>query len=389
MLNAKHILIVSGLALASAGTALGEAGYQGGKATISDGADNKLSIGGWAQFRYEMNFRDGSANSDDDFTHGFETRKTRLNAGGTIWDKNLSYYIEGEFSRSSGEFGLLDAYAAYKFENGVAVKWGQFKAALQREEVMSDTTQLAAERSVFNNVFTQARSQGVEVSYTQEQYRLFFGFNDGLQSLNTTFDSASEADWAFNVRGEYRWGAGDWNRFRDFTSWRGDEYAGALGVAAHWQGGGDTNPSNTMATDRRVLQFTADVQLEGDGWNAFAAGTYRITDLRGMDTLDDFGFLVQGGLFVSEQAELFARYDAVIPDSDRGANDDMFNTLTAGVNYYVSPKSHVAKITADVMYYVDAQADSSSIVPAMASMPLLASPDDGQFSVRLQFQLVF
>jgi hypothetical protein len=389
MLNAKHILIVSGLAMAFAGSAFGEAGYQGGKATISDGADNKLSIGGWAQFRYEMNFRDGSANSDDDFTHGFETRKTRLNAGGTIWDKNLSYFIEGEFSRSSGNFGLLDAYGAYKFENGVAVKWGQFKPALQREELVSDTMQLTAERSVFNTVFSQGRSQGVELSYTQAEYRLFVGFNDGLQALNTTFDSASEADWALTARGEYRWGAGDWNRLRDFTSWRGEEYAGALGAAAHWQGGGDTNPSNTSATDRRVLQFTADAQLEGDGWNAFAAGTYRITDLRGMDTFDDFGFLVQGGLFVSEQAELFARYDAVIPDSDRGANDDMFNTVTVGLNYYVSPKSHVAKFTADVLYFVDAQADSSSIVPAMPSMPLLASPDDGQFSVRMQFQLVF
>lgn len=391
MLKIKHLLTVSGVALACAGPALADAGYLGGKATISDGADNKLSIGGWAQFRYSMNFRDGSANSDDDFTHGFETRKTRLNAGGTIWDKNLSYFIEGEFSRSSGNFGLLDAYAAYKFENGVAVKWGQFKTTLQREENVSDTQQLTSERSVYNGVFSQSRSQGVEVSYTQADYRLLAAFTDGIQTLNTTFDGTSgvEADWAFTLRGEYRWGAGDWGRFKDFTSWRGEDYAGALGLGAHWQGGGDTNPSNTVATDRRILQITADAQLEGSGWNAFASGTYRVLDLRGMDTFDDFGFLVQGGIFVSEQAELFGRWDAVMPDSDRGANDDMFNTVTVGANYYVSPKSHVAKITADLLYFIDAQADSASLISASSSTPLLASSDDGQFSVRLQFQLVF
>lgn len=391
MLNAKHLLIVSGAALALAGSALADAGYQNGRATISDGGDNKLTFGGFAQFRYLANFRDGSANSDDDFTHGFETKRTRLNASGTIWSKNLSYQIEGDFNRSGGGFTLLDAYAVYKWDNGVAVKWGQFKTALQREENISDTQQLTVERSVYNNVFTQTRSQGVELSYTQADYRLLGAFTDGLQTLNTTFDgtSGTEADWAFTLRGEYRWGAGDWARYKDFTSWRGDEFGAVVGVGAHWQGGGDTNPANTAATDRRILQITADAQLEGNGWNAFASGTYRVLDLRGMDTLDDFGFLIQGGIFVSEQAELFARWDSVIPDSDRGANDDMFNTITAGVTYYVSPKSHVAKFTADVLYYIDSQADSSSVVSASTSVPLLASPDDGQFGVRVQFQIVF
>lgn len=389
MLNAKHLLIVSGLALACAGSAFADAGYQNGRATISDGGANKLVIGGWAQFRYLANFRDGSTNSDDDFTTGFETKRTRLNAGGTIWDKNLSYQIEGEFSRSSGNFGLLDAYAAYKWDNGVAVKWGQFKTALQREENIADTQQLTMERSVYNSIFSQARSQGVELSYTQADYRLLAAFTDGLQTLNTTFDSAAEADWAVTLRGEYRWGAGDWGRFKDFTSWRGEEHAGVIGIGAHAQGGGDTNPANTATTDRRVMQLTADAQLEGDGWNAFASGTYRSIDLRGMDTFDDFGFLLQGGIFVSEQAELFGRWDAVIPDSDRGANDDMFNTITAGVNYYLSPKSHVAKFTADVLYFIDAQADSSSVVSANTGVPLLASPDDGQFGVRVQFQIMF
>lgn len=392
MLNAKHLLIVSGAALALAGPALADAGYQNGRATISDGGDNKLVIGGWAQFRYLANFRDGSANSNDDFTTGFETKRTRLNASGTIWDKNLSYQIEGEFSRSSGNFGLLDAFASYKFENGVAVKWGQFKTALQREENVADTQQLTIERSVYNSIFSQARSQGVELSYTQADYRLLAAFTDGLQTLNTPFDGSSgtpEADWALTLRGELRWGSGDWARFKDFTSWRGDEFGAVVGVGAHAQGGGDTNPANTPATDKRVMQITADAQLEGNGWNAFASGTYRSLDLRGMDAFDDFGFLVQGGIFVSEQAELFARWDAVIPDSDRGTNDDMFNTITAGVNYYLSPKSHVAKFSADFVYFIDAQADSSSVISANSGVPLLASPDDGQFDIRVQFQIMF
>lgn len=388
MLNVKTLLIVSGIALASASTCLAQAGYQNGRATISDGGANTLMFGGWAQFRYLANFRDGSANSNDNFTTGFETKRTRLNASGTIWDKSLSYQIEGEFARSGGAFGLLDAYGMYKWDCGTAIKWGQFKPALQREENIADTQQLTVERSVYNSIFTQARSQGVELSYTQANYRFLGSFNDGLQALNTGFDSPTEADWAFTVRGEYRCGSGDWARYKDFTSWRGDEFGCVVGLAAHWQGGGDTNPANA-ATDRRILQVTADSQIEGNGWNAFVSGTYRSTDLRSMDAFDDFGFLVQGGVFVSEQAEIFGRYDAVIPDSDRGANHDMFNTLTAGVNYYLSPKSHVAKFTADVVYFVDAQSDSSALISQNTGQPLLSSTKDSQFDVRVQFQIMF
>lgn len=390
-MKANTLLVAAGVLVSLSGTALGEAGFKNGKLTISEGEENKLTIGGWAQFRYQMNFRDGSANSDDDFTHGFENRRVRLEFAGTIADKNLSYFISGDFSRSTGAFILFDANASYKWENGFAVKWGQFKPPLQREESIGDTNQLTVERSTMNQVFSQSRAQGIELSYTKPDYRFMLAFTDGIGTLNTAFDgtSGAEADWALTARGEARWGEGDWNRFRDFTSWRDANYAGLAGLAIHAQGGGDTNPANTPATDRRLLQVTADAQIEGAGWNAFVAGAYRSVDLRGVDAFDDFGLLAQFGIFVSEQAEVFARYDVVVPDGDRTGGNDAFNTITVGGNYYISPKSHAVKFTGDLIYFINAQGDAASIVAPNSGQNLLASPDDGQFGVRLQMQVMF
>ncbi|MCC6952127.1 MAG: hypothetical protein IT433_11880 [Phycisphaerales bacterium] len=357
-------------------------GWEKGSFFISDGGANTLTPYGFTQFRYLMNFRDeDSAGDQDDFTHGFQARRTRVGMKGTVWSKNLSFDMLGEFSRSSGAFTLLDAWGQYKFENNMAIKWGQGKVGLLREELVSDTKQLTLERSTVNSVFTQGRSQMVQLAYTGESFRGWASISDGLNTLNTDFNSASEADYALTARGEFRWGDGDWKRFDDNVSWRGSKYGGMLGAAVHFQDGGETGGTS----DTQVLEATVDASMEGNGWNLFAAAVWRNTDASGSDS-DDFGAVLQGGYLVSDQCEVFLRYDGVFPDDDSGGDD--FHTLTAGANYYLSPESHAAKFSADIQYYFDAE-DAAGIISPSTGSNLLADTEDGQIALRLQMQVLF
>jgi hypothetical protein len=103
------------------------------------------------------------------------------------------------------------------------------------------------------------------------------------------------------------------------------------------------------------------------------------------------GIVLQGGVFIPEtDVELFARYDVVIADDDR-ANNDAFNTVTAGINWFLH--GHAARFTFDVQYFINDTA-GNELVDAYANddgseIGLLPSGDDGQISLRAQFQFLF
>lgn len=361
------------------------AGHDGSAFFVgSDDGAFKLKVGGQIQFRYLANYRDEPADDDEDYTGGFQTRRVRLEFGGNVISKDTTFLIQTDFSRSSGTASLLDAWVRHSLGENWGLRFGQFKAPLLREELVSGKRMLAADRSVTNAVFTQARSQGIQLEYEGDRARVAAAFTDGLNTLNSDFDANTEADYGLTGRVELRL-AGDWKQFNDFTSWRGSQFGAMLGLAGHWQSGGSTG--GTVDTD--VLSYTADLSLEGNGWNAFAAFIGRSTEPSGGGEFDDFGFIVQGGVFLTEKAELFARYDIVLPDGDRASGDDDFSTITAGMNYYFIEKSHAAKFTADVLYFLDAQSDSSSLVSRNTGIGLLPDAEDGQVAVRLQFQLLF
>ena len=363
----------------------GELGAEAGAHTSTlRAADGGPKVGGYMLFRYLLNSRDDSAIVEDT-TNGFQTSKFKLSVSGDAGDY-WSYSLLGNFSHSSGVFGLQDAVVTYKVhdvDDRWSVRAGQFKLPLLREELILDTTQLAVDRSATNSVFTQNRSQGIELRYAGESTRFFAALSDGLSTLNSDFDSAAEADYAFTGRCEWMFAGGDWARFTDFTSFKGSAYAGLLGGAAHFQSGGDTFATGGTTTDAGQVEVTGDVQVEGDGWNAFGAVVFRTVDPAAGSSTDDLGFVAQGGWMFGDHWEVFGRWDSVIPDDP--AED--FSTLTLGVNYYVVPASHAVKFTVDAQYFLDEQ--SASIVPASTLVGLLPSAEDGQWVLRVQAQVRF
>lgn len=369
---------------------------------IADGAGNyRLNISGYTQFRYNLNFRDNSTafkgNHDSGFTNGFELTRTNMYFSGNVINPNTTFLIQTGFN-SAGEFGLIDAYGKYQFDNGLGLIWGQFRAPVYREVLVAPEKQLASEVSVTGSAFDPGRTQGIALDYRGESFGIIGSFNDGANSANTPYTTASpnEADWGLTARLEGKF-AGDWSRFDDFTSFRNQDFAAMVGGAFHVQQLGNTATGASVSQlQAMAYNWSLDASLEGNGWNLFGSFLAAHVDPDGAaSTSSDYAFVIQGGVFVTDSLELFGRWDAIFPDSDglgrSSATDDAFNTLTVGVNNYFVPESHAAKLTVDLQYFIDKSAKNSIAFGQVGNTntSLLASDEDSQFNIRFQMQLMF
>lgn len=367
------------------------AGHDGKFFLGSADGNFKLNVGGQIQFRYIANFRDDSeavVGEDEDTTLGFQARRTKLWFNGHIFDPNLYYNITGAFDRQGGNFRAEDVFVGYKFDNGLDLRWGQFKAPFTREEMVSSTRQLAVERSNLNSIFTLQRVQGVQVMYTAEQFRAYGMFSDGSElfpasgSANSDFNN-DPSDFALTGRVEFL-ASGDWKQFDQFTSWRGSSNALMIGGALHWQDASREFLNGVQRPNNELFAYTLDVSWMADGWNLYGAFVGSSVDVDGGPTVDNYGFLIQGGVFVSDDWELFARWDMVFGDDDIFANDE-YTEITLGANYYIH--KHAAKFTIDLVWALDETAGAPANTSTGRGM--LDSGEEDQFAIRAQFQLVF
>jgi hypothetical protein len=366
----------------------GDAGHDGKFFIAGDGY--RLNIGGNLQYRYYADFREDSA-TDDGFESGFQFGYAQMWFDGTI-NKDWVYKIQGNFNQESGDFQLQDAYFAHVFANGWMFVGGQVKAPLLRETLMDNAKQLAVESSVAEAFFGGGRTQAVAMAKQADDWSFILALSDGAHADNTEFtefNGVSEADYSITPRFQYKF-AGDWKQFEDFTSPRGSQYGCLLGGALHWQQ--SRNTASPTDTDVEVLRYTLDLSVEGDGWNIFGAfyGQYLDTSSLAADPdgLTDFGCVLQGGFMISEKAELYARYDGIFGDEDRGWSEDNQHFATLGLNYYLA--GHAAKFTLDG---VVALSDTSGLVSS-GTLPsdqtgLLGDNDSGEVVLRAQFQLMF
>ena len=115
-----------------------------------------------------------------------------------------------------------------------------------------------------------------------------------------------------------------------------------------------------------------------DGANLFASFTYIDEDVADASPL---GVVVQGGVFLTDDWELFARYEYGDADDD---SEDL-SVITFGVNKYWS--KHAMKWTTDLGFGIDEVSgnwDKTSV-----GWREDAPGEDGQFVFRTQLQLLF
>ena len=387
-MQSKMLMLVAGTSLSLAASAFAQGG---GTYTADTGfniadasGDNRLTIGGFAMFRYNASFRDSDSVGDqDDLTLGFNAPVTTLRASGTVGDRNLSYKIQSTFGQD-GVGVIDDAFAEYAFGNGWSVRWGQFNLPVVREVVVGVEDHLGADFSVTSQYFNQGYSQGIQLGYTTDSFRFMGAVSDGAFTSNTNFDSDLEADYAISARGEFLVVGSDWARFNNYTSWQNSEAGALLGAAIHWQSGGETGGTS----DVDILLATVDFTYEGAGWNATAVGYYQKVDAQGSTDVADFGFMLQGGIFVSSQWELFGRYDGLFLDDSGTTTEDTLNFLTLGANYYLFQDSNAAKFVVSGIYSFE---DTTGFLDGTAANDngLFGQGKDGELALTVQAQVRF
>lgn len=363
----------------------GDGGHDGKFFIAGDGF--RLNVGGALQFRYMVSVRDDNNAPEDDFSNGFQMNDVRLNFSGTI-HKDWAFLVDTQVDRDGGGITLFEGYFGHNFANGVGLYAGQVKAPIVREDMTSNFKQLAVDRAPSTDVMRPDIVKAIWLSYSAESWRTWVTFNSGAGTRNTDFNTASNADYGFSGRVEFLF-AGKWDQFGDFTSPKGSDFGTMLGLAAHYQG-----PHNTPAfgdVDTSVFLYTADIGLEGDGWNFFGSliGRHIDADSFAGDTeLDDFSFVLQGGVMITDSWELFGRYDALLLDDERGTEEDFYSFLTVGLNKYFA--GHAAKATFDVVYSFEKTSDLTGLglVPN-TDQGLLGDTEEGEFVFRAQFQLLF
>lgn len=352
------------------------AGWDNGFMLGSADGNYTLKLKGEMQVRFIANLRDNS--NDDDTEYGFENARTRLTFAGNVVDQTWGYKVRGAFANGAGgTFGLEDAYIT-KSMDGMTVKFGQFKPQYLREENIGSGHQQAVERSLTNERYNQDYVQGVELGFAQDNFKASVAVHDGFGSRNSAAVN-QQSEFAMNARADLLI-AGNWAQFDDYAGWRGQEYGARVGAGVFMSKDayGTANPN-----EAEMMGFTVDTQVEGDGWNVAAAFIYQTTDTGSAADPDEMAIVLQGGYFLTDDTEVFARYEWGDDDGTDGFED--LNVLTAGVNYYLA--KHNAKLTFDVLFGMDPiGADNAA---ANNGVQADAANQDGQMAVRGQFQLLF
>lgn len=396
----------------------------------ADNSSLRLSVLSQTRYVYntrESNFVPGSNRQ----TYGFSQPRTRLALEGNIVSSQFNYRIsfdfgDAELSRgrgagqalpgSTGTPRLLDAYAQYNFtgkREGYYLKFGQFQSIVMTEEAVDSGMQQGVDRSLSSELFGPGYTQGIALGRVLKDYAWEVSVNDGGRFIgqrepeNTAFNDPIEGD--LGVSGRFDWKIeGDWEQFADFTSWRGSNEGSKLGAGFVYQFTGQTNPSEftppflaAPAESGQYVTWTVDYQHEFDGWNIFAAYTGMYVDFEfaaGTLAAQHNSLLVQGGWFISDQTEWFARFEAFWIDkafrNGFGLQEGFIHRLyTVGFNHYFLPESHALKFSADVTYTRDSLnvlsvgADSIGL-PDPSTTNLLGLSEE-EFVVRLQLQLMF
>lgn len=298
---------------------------------------------GQIQGRYFANVRD---RDDDEFRGSFEVTRTRLGIKGTIADPSWSYFVWQGWGASGGAL-LLDTWIQKDLGDGVTVRFGQFKPPGWNEWTISETRQQFVDRSVVDARFSGLYSRGILATSTQDDWRLQASLTDGLRSWN---DSSAGEQIAISARAEYK-AEGSWGDAASFTSFRGGDDLLVFGLGAHAQTGARDETSTSIYEDgTQFFDVTADVNAKFGGSNVYAGLFLRELDLDMGDSDSEWGFILQGGHFLSDDQEVTARLElgslGDIDDTGAALTMEDLGILTVGYNKFFL--GHALKWTTDL-----------------------------------------
>ena len=354
------------------------AGWNNGFFLSSPDGNYKLKVGGLVQVRWVLNdAKDQSTN------WGFENARTQLNFEGNIVDPSWTYRVRGNFASNGGDFGLQYAYVQKTMDNGLSIRAGQFKAPWMRENLVEDGYQLAVDRSFISQAFglNQGYAQGVQVGYAADSFRVNGYYGGAVGVGNNTWDN-NITNWSFAGRVDYKV-AGTWDQFDDSNSFRGEDFGAMIGFG----GIGQRFNANSGAEGAKQWGITADATVDFGGANLFAAFVWNQIEDPSGNKNNPWGFNVQGGYFVTDDIELFGRYEFSNYDIDNIGDSGKFNGFTLGMNYFFAKEA--AKFTVDWSMNLNSFGGISGVDLGSLGWRNDVMDNKDQWALRAQLQLMF
>lgn len=349
------------------------AGWDNGFFLSSADGNFRLNVSGGGQIRWTWNHRevDDDVNPGvEDNNWGFQNRKVGLTFSGHIVDPSWQYNVSFGFFDNSGDYDgesttgtafLTDFYVLKDF-GGFYLRAGQFVAPFSRERMMSHYGLQFLDRSNTNYAFGLGRTQGVELGYISDFFRVAASYSDGVgpnsPTQNRGFDPSTGAspavDFAITGRVEFKL-AGNWKQFEYQQSWRGEEFGLLIGGGAYYQDGRSGGHGFVpAATDGKDYGFTADIVAAFGGFNVLGAVYWESSDsefVTGADGAGDFdrsGVMAQAGFFLTDEFELVGRYEYGDFDNFGASETNTQSVVTIGGNWYFAKNR--AKWQTDVSY---------------------------------------
>jgi len=354
------------------------AGYDPGKGFFLQSADGNyyLRVSGQIQARYVLNRAEDpgtfGANGPAEYKYGFQMRRVKITFSGNVVDPSWTYKLQGAFNRGANNktsgntstFLVEDAWINKDLGDGFSVKVGQFKAPWMQEDLVGSSRQLAVERSLLAGYFEQNYNRGAQIQWQSEQLRLrgwtgngiptpFAGDSHNVTSSNWNTDPTV---YSFVARGEAKFGDAAWKDFEDFNSFRGGKTGVMLGISGLYQRYA-TSEVFGDANATLVSGVTADVTVNFGGASLFSYVIWEsgqdaetFPGNQPLGTRNPWGFLVQGGYFITDDVELFTRYEYGSLDASGSlmgipyADNDL-SAITAGFNWFFA--KNALKFTLD------------------------------------------
>ncbi|MCZ6444687.1 MAG: porin, partial [Planctomycetota bacterium] len=355
------------------------AGYDNGAVIASADGNWLLRTNILMQQRFVLNSQSAATGSPtDEDRWGFENTRTKFILSGNVVSPDWFYRVDINVGVGTGRTGTGNAYLGYDYGNGWKVLLGTMKAPTLREELVEAQHQLLVERSNANYFYTTGYVDGVALDYLGDQFHVMAMLSDGGATGGTVW-STQDTDFALSARVEWL-AMGNWDQFTDFTSPNGSERGIMVGGALHYQ----TSEDVGGLPDIDILILTGDVSVEYDGWNAFAALVYTSTDLpTPFLDVDTTAIVIQGGYYLSDNWELFGRYEWSDFDLVTVPATEDLNIFTVGATRYFA--GHNAKWTTDIGIGFDEVTLPANITGFRTDDP----GEDGQVVIRSQVQILF
>jgi hypothetical protein len=383
----------------------GSSGYDPDKGFFIKSSDGNFSLypNLILQFRGVANYREDAKHGDgSSLESGFEYRRAKIGFQGTAFSPDLSYRFLWQSTNGSSSLNLQNGFVQYVFAHNVlggpgdlAVRAGQFKHIVFKEEFSPDRAQLLAERSLANALLGGAslgsETQGVDVLLTGADSPLHAEvlLDDGIRSSNTDFrdnqpvvngstTTTVATDFGVSGRVDYKV-FGRWRDAADLTGVSGREDLLVVGAGMDFSQGDDNS----------TYHYTADVQYQLTRQFAFLAALYgdyiEFRNQAAQGDRTDWGAQVEAGYFVKPGVQVVARYALVKFDGDfKTGGEDTFHEVAAGVNWFFGKDGALgnrAKLTLDVNYLPNGS-------PGSGGLDYLASPSgNAEWVVRTQLQL--